>query len=258
MMQFSANLGLLWRELDLPEAIRAAAGAGFNAVECHWPYATPAREVKAALTDTGLAMIGINTSPGNREAGEFGLAALPGRETEARAAIEEALGYAGEIGARAVHVMAGCATGKGAEETFIENLSYAAPLAAQAGIMVLIEPLNPRDVPGYFLDGIARAEHIITTLSAPNLKLMFDCYHLALIEGEIEPLLEKYWHHIGHIQFAGVPDRGHPDKGDVDYPALFRLLEGMGYQSPLGAEYNPDGGDTGNSLGWLTSYRSRF
>ena len=258
MMQFSANLGLLWRELDLPEAIRAAAGAGFDAVECHWPYATPAREVKAALTDTGLAMIGINTSPGNREAGEFGLVALPGRETEARAAIEEALGYAGEIGARAVHVMAGCATGKGAEETFIENLSYAAPLAAQAGIMVLIEPLNPRDVPGYFLDGIARAEHIITTLSAPNLKLMFDCYHLALIEGEIEPLLEKYWHHIGHIQFAGVPDRGHPDKGDVDYPALFRLLEGMGYQSPLGAEYNPDGGDTGNSLGWLTSYRSRF
>lgn len=257
MTQFSANLGLLWRELDLPDAIHAAARAGFDAVECHWPYATPAREVASALADTGLAMLGINTSPGNREAGEFGLAALPGREDEAHTAIEEALAYAEAIGAKAVHVMAGCATGREAEEVFVENLNHAVSLSASSGVMLLIEPLNPKDAPGYFLDGIARAENIISTLATPNLKLVFDCYHLALIEGELEPLLEQYWHHIGHIQFAGVPDRGHPDKGSVDYPALFRHLDRMGYQAPLGAEYHPEGGDTGASLDWLKSYRQR-
>jgi len=253
--RFSANLGLLWREFDLPDAIHRAARAGFDAVECHWPYATPAREVAAALADTGLSMIGINSSAGNRNAGEFGLTALPGREIEAHAAIEEALRYAEAISAEAVHVMAGCAVGDDAEEVFCKNLGYAASLAAGAGLTVLIEPLNPRDVPGYFLDGTARAERVISAVGAPNLKLMFDCYHLALMEGELEPLLKKHWHRIGHIQFAGVPDRGHPDRGDIDYPALFQHLDAWGYTAPLGAEYHPDGGDTEASLGWLQAFR---
>jgi len=255
LTRFSANLGLLWRELALPDAIHAAARAGFDAVEAHWPYATPTKKVKAALAETGLPMIGINTSPGRRDAGEFGLTALPGRKAEARAAIDQALTYAEAVGAGAVHVMAGCAAGPEAEDTFLENLAYAVPRALSAGVILLIEPLNPRDVPGYFLDHAARAGHVIQSVGAPEVKLMFDCYHLALMEGDLLPVLERHWPQIGHIQFAGVPDRGHPDQGEVDYPAFFRALARRGYEAPLGAEYNPDGGDTEASLGWLKAFR---
>ena len=250
MPRFSANLGFLWRELSLPDAICAAAEAGFDAVECHWPYAYPAVEIADSLTKSDLTMMGLNTSPGDISAGENGLSALPGREEEARAAIDEAIAYAATVGARNVHVMAGYASGKRAHAAFISALDYASRQAEPKGITILIEPLNKYDAPGYFLETTGQAVEIIEELSRPNVKLMFDCYHVQLMEGDLTHRLESLLPLIGHIQFASVPDRGPPDEGEVSYSHIFGVLERLGYAEPLGAEYKP-GGDTTGSLNWL-------
>jgi 2-dehydrotetronate isomerase len=253
-MRFSANLGFLWADRPLPDAIRAAAAAGFDAVECHWPFATPASEVAAALAATGLPMIGLNSRPGDRAAGEFGLAALPGREAEARAAIDEAIAYAAAVGARHVHVMAGHAEGPAAEDAFLANLDHACRAAAPLGIGILIEPLNCHDAPDYFLTTTGQAEALIDRLGAPNLRLMFDCYHVQRTEGDLTRRLAALLPKIGHIQFASVPDRGPPDEGDVDYAPIFAELARLGWKAPLGAEYRPRGA-TEASLGWLAPMR---
>jgi hydroxypyruvate isomerase len=253
MPRFSANLGFLWAELALPDAIRAAAAAGFDAVECHWPYDVPAADVAAALSETGLPMLGLNTRRGG--AGENGLSALPRRESEARAAIDEALAYAAAIDAACVHVMAGFASGPAAHQAFLANLDYACKGAAEADRTILIEPLNRYDAPGYFLTGSEQAARIIAELDAPNLKLMFDCYHLQIMEGDLSRRIEDLLPLIGHVQFAGVPARGRPDAGEVHYPHLFALLDRLGWAVPLGAEYKP-GGPTEATLGWLGAARA--
>ena len=253
-MKFSANLGFLWTDRPLPDAIRAAAAAGFDAVECHWPYDTPAPEVTAAVAKTGLPMLGLNTRRGN--AGENGLAALPGREAEARAAIDEAIAYATATGTRNVHVMAGFASGKAAHETFLENLRYACTAAAPHGLTILIEPLNHYDAPGYFLSTTAQAAQIIDTVRAVNLKLMFDCYHVQLMEGDLTHRLQTLLPHIGHIQFASAPDRGPPDGGELNFVYLFETISALGWTAPLGAEYRP-GGPTDATLGWLKTFRGK-
>lgn len=251
-MRFSANLGFLWADLPLPEAIRAAHRAGFDAVECHWPYAEPLAEVRAALAETGLPMLGVNTRRGRP--GENGLAALPGRETEARAAITEALDWAEATGTGAVHVMAGIASGAAAEATFRANLAFACEGAAARGITILIEPLNPRDAPGYFLDTAERAAAIITDLGQPALRMMFDCYHMQICGGNICRRLERFLPVIGHIQIASVPDRGAPDHGELDHMEVLRHLGRLGWARPVGAEYRPVGA-TEDSLGWLKDAR---
>jgi len=185
MTEFSANLGFLWTELSLPDAIRAAKAAGFSAVEMHWPYETEAGDIGAALEETGLPLLGINTVRGGE--GENGLCALPGREAEAQASIEQAVRYAAEVDARAIHV---------------------------------IEPLNHHDAPGYFLNGSTQAADIIAEVDRPNLKLMFDCYHLQILEGDLTRRLTHYRDIIGHIQFASVPERAEPDLGEVNYEAI--------------------------------------
>ena len=249
-MQFSANLGFLWTELALPDAIHAAADAGFHAVECHWPYDVPPREINAALAKTGLPMLGLNTRRGDTAAGENGLAAVPGREEAARAAIHQAIGFADTIGAHAVHVMAGRAGGADAEQAFLANLRIASAAAAPLGIDILIEPLNRHDAPGYFLRTTDQARAIIETVGVPNLKLMFDCYHVARTEGDVTTRLAGLLPVIGHIQFAAVPDRGPPDHGELHYPAVFAAIEALGWAKPLGAEYKP-GRPTGETLGWM-------
>ncbi len=254
-MRFSANLGFLWADRPLPDAIRAAHAAGFDAVECHWPYDTPPEAVAAALTDTGLPMLGLNTRRGDTAAGENGLAALPGREAEARAAIDEALAYAAAIGTPNVHVMAGFAAGADAEATFRRNLAYACERADTAGRTILIEPLNHYDAPGYFLSTTDQALSLIEQIGAHNLKLMFDCYHVQIMEGDLTRRLETLLPHIGHVQFASVPDRGPPDSGEVNYPHIFATLDRLGWTTPLGAEYKPKG-PTDATLGWLNTYRN--
>ncbi len=250
MTCFSANLGFLWNDLPLPDAIRAASMAGFDAVECHWPYDVPAEDVAAALAETGLPMLGLNTRRGDLDAGENGVAALPGREDDARAFIDEAITYAVAIQASNIHVMAGFAAGQAAHDSFIANLDYACTAAATHGITILIEPLNHYDAPGYFLNGTAQAKAIIDEVGASNLKLMFDCYHIQRLEGNLTNKLTDLLPVIGHIQFASVPDRGAPDHGEINYQHIYAHLATLGYDAPLGAEYKPDG-DTDKSLGWL-------
>lgn len=253
-MKFSANLGFLWSDRSLPDAIRAASEAGFDAVECHWPYDVPAADVKASLDETGLPMLGLNTRRGDPAAGDNGLAAIPERVAEARAAIDEAITYARLTGTRNVHVMAGFAEGEKAHATFVSNLAHACAEAQAHDIGVLIEPLNRYDAPGYFLQTTAQARLIIDEVDATNIKLMFDCYHVQLMEGNLSRRLAELQPIIGHVQFASVPDRGSPDHGEIDYRHIFETLAELGHVTPLGAEYKPPG-DTGQSLGWLDEAR---
>ncbi len=254
MTKFSANLGFLWTELSLPEAIRAAKRAGFDAVECHWPYEVSVDDVNEALAETGLSMLGLNTVRGNVEAGESGLAALVGREGEARAAIDQSISYAKAINAPNIHVMAGKASGSAAEKVFIENLHYATTQAAKIDKTILIEALNSHDAPGYFLQTSKQAQHIIETVAADNLKLMFDCYHIQIMEGDISRKLKELKPIIGHIQFASVPNRSEPNTGELNYKYIFELLLDLGYDTPLGAEYKPTH-TTEEGLGWMQSLR---
>lgn len=252
-MRFSANLGFLWRDLPLTEAVRAAARAGFDAVECHWPYTTPAADLAAVLAETGLPLLGLNTAPGGK--GQFGLSALPGHADEARALIDQALDHAAAVGCGAVHVMAGFAQGAAAETAFRAALDHACTRAAPLGITILIEPLNTRDAPGYFLQTTDQALALIEGLGRPNLKLMFDCYHVQIMEGDLSHRLLRLLPHIGHVQIAGVPDRGRPDHGEIHYPHLLRLLADAGWTRPIGAEYRPEASPE-ESLGWLPVWQA--
>ncbi len=254
-MKFSANLGFLWTDRRLTDAIHAAKAAGFDAVECHWPYDVPASEVSGALVETGLAMLGLNTRRGDVAAGDNGLSAMTGREAEARAAIDEAITYAIAIGAANIHVMAGFAAGDQAHATFVDNLTYACRNAAPHGITILIEPLNKYDAPGYFLRTTDQAVAIISEVGAENHKLMFDCYHVQLMEGDLTHRIEKLLPHIGHIQFASVPDRGAPDHGEINYSHVFQVIARLGYAAPAGAEYKPNG-PTDHSLAWMNDLRA--
>jgi hydroxypyruvate isomerase len=251
--QFSANLGFLWTGLPLADAIRAAKQAGFHAVECHFPYDFPASLIHKTLTENDIKMLGINTRRGNVDAGDNGLCALPDRVDEARSVIDQAIDYATAIECSAVHVMAGRAIGASAERAFVENLRYACIRASKHDITILIEPLNTKDAPGYFLSTTGQAIDIIEAVSTANIKLMLDLYHVELMEGALEDKIRDLMPHIGHIQFAGVPDRGPPDGGDIDFAPLFKLIDQLGYGRPLGAEYKPNG-PTEQSLDWLKRY----
>ena len=254
-MKFSANLGFLWNDRPLPDAIRAAKSAGFDAVECHWPYEVPVAATRAALEQTALSMRGLNTRRGNSGIGENGLSALPGRETDARAAIDEAMAYASAISAAAVHVMAGNSSGPRARRAFCENLTYACEVAGNA-VMVLIEPLNHYNAPGYFLNSTAQAADIIREVGKPNLRLMFDFYHVQIIEGDVTRRFETLLPLIGHVQIASVPDRGKPDHGELDYGYLLKRIAELGWSEPIGAEYLPH--DVAKpDMAWLAYYQRR-
>jgi hydroxypyruvate isomerase len=256
MPEFSANLGFLWNDRPLPQAIAAAAGAGFSAVECHWPYAFDAADIRAALDAAGLRMLGLNTVRGDITAGENGLAALPGRQDEARAAIDQALRYAAAVDCAAVHVMAGRTNGDpDAEAVFRDNLTYACKTAAAQGATILIEPLNGRDAPGYHLRTVDQALATIAAVGAPNLKLMFDCYHVQVMQGDVIRRLQAALPHVGHIQIAAAPDRGEPDAGELNYPWLLEQIDAMGWTRPVGAEYRPRGGSVEAGLGWMDALR---
>jgi hydroxypyruvate isomerase len=251
-MKFSANLGFLWTDRPLAEAIATAAGAGFDAVECHWPFDVPAAEIKAALAQAGLPMLGLNTRRGNTSIAEMGLSALPGREGDARAAIDEAIAYARATGTSAVHVMAGNSSGPRAHRAFCDNLSHACDAAGE-GMTIVIEPLNPYNAPGYFLNGTSQAANIIREVGRSNLKLMFDCYHVQIMEGDVTRRFETLLPLIGHVQIAAVPDRGMPDHGELDYGYVLRRIAELGWDKPVGAEYLPGSGEP--DLSWLELYR---
>ncbi|MCB1760593.1 MAG: TIM barrel protein [Gammaproteobacteria bacterium] len=255
MPKFSANLGFLWRELPLPQAIRAAAAAGFGAVECCWPYDADVDEVNAALNETGLRMLGLNTRPGINGEADFGVNALPGREEEARSYIDEAIAYATAVGCRNINLLAGrSGGGAAAEAAYRRNLAYASERAAPYGIGLLIEPINQRDAPGYHLRSLEQGLATLQAVGSRSLRLMFDCYHIQIMHGELTQRLRAALPYTGHIQIAAVPDRGEPDDGEIDYPALLAALDAMGWQGFIGAEYRPRS-STEAGLGWLDAYR---
>ena len=254
MPSFSANLGFMWRELPLPEAIRAAARAGFSAVECHWPYEFATEAVRTALEETGLQMVGINTRQGVNGPDDYGVTAMPGREDEARGYIDEAVAYASAIGAMNINAPAG-KTGRTdeAERTFRANLSYACEKAGAKGLNIVIEPINQRDAPRFHLSLVEQAIETIDAVGAPNLRLMFDCYHTQIMQGDLTRRLEAALPYLGHIQFAGVPLRREPDEGEVNYRHVFTAIDAMGWTGFVGAEYRP-ARSTEAGLGWLREW----
>jgi len=250
MPSFSANLGFLWPNSSLADAILAAHRCGFVAVECHFPYAEPVDEVCQALEATGLPMLGLNTIRGPLNAG---LAALPDQVSAARRAIDQAFEYGAQIGARNVHVMAGATSGQEATSTYLDNLRYASDVAEKHNMSVLIEPLNPFDMPGYFLRDTVHACELLETLSLNNVKLMFDVYHVGRTEGQVIDRFSSCLPLIGHVQFASVPDRGPPGHGEIELDLIFDAIDHSGWSQPLGAEYKISG-STEDTLGWMRPY----
>jgi hydroxypyruvate isomerase len=253
MPRFSANLGFLWAERPLLERIDLAAAAGFRAIELHWPYDVSPADVKAACARHGLTLLAINTARGNVNAGEFGLAAVPGRENGFHAIFDQSLAYCVSSGAQSIHVMAGVVPAWQTVEaaaTFAENLSLAARKACTHGLTLLLEPLNPRDMPSYFYSTISRAAEMIVRVGLENIKIMYDVYHVAISEGDVIKRLERYLPMIGHVQIAAVPSRAEPDEGEISYPAVFKSLDALGYQGWIGCEYKPREG-TMQGLGWV-------
>lgn len=254
MPRFAANLAYLFAEQPLIERFAAAAEAGFGAVELLFPYDVPPSAVKAELARHGLTQLGINT-PFGRE-GEAGLAAIPGREREWEAAFTRALDYAIVIGGRTVHCMAGCVPREqhpAAEMVFVRNLARAAETAASAGITLLIEALNPRDRPDYFLSRVEHAAAIVSKVGSANLRIQFDFYHAQIVGGDLIRRFEAHLPLVGHVQIAGVPSRREPDEGEVNYPEIFAALDRLGYAGFVGCEYRPRG-RTEDGLGWARPY----
>ncbi|MCO4892342.1 hydroxypyruvate isomerase family protein [Cupriavidus sp. WGtm5] len=260
MPRFAANLSMMYNEHAFLDRFAAAAADGFQAVEYLFPYEHPAAELRARLDANGLAQALFNAPPGDWAAGERGLASLPGREAEFRDAVGRALEYAGVIGNDRVHVMAGLVPADAERAryraTYLENVAFAAKAAAAQGVTIVLEPINTRDMPGYFLNRQDDAQAICKEVGAANLKVQFDCYHCQIVEGDIAMKLRRDMAGIGHIQIAGVPERHEPDLGELNYPYLFDLIDSLGYQGWIGCEYRPRAG-TSEGLGWLKPYLGR-
>jgi hydroxypyruvate isomerase len=254
MPRFAANLGYLFTERPLIERFGAAAAAGFTAVELQFPYDLAPAAVKAELERHGLTQLGINTLRGRD--GEFGVAALPGRERDWDAIFKQALDYVVAIGGRAIHCMCGVVPAEerpAAETVIIKNLSRAAAAAGKHNITLLIEPINPRDRAGYFLSHVEHAAAIVNKVGAPNLRIQFDFYHIQIVGGDLITRFEKYLPLIGHTQIAAVPTRGEPDEGEINYPAVLAAMDRLGYDGFIGCEYKPRA-RTEDGLGWAKPY----
>lgn len=250
----------MWPDRPLLERIEAAAKVGFRAIELHWPYDTPGEAVREACASRGLTLLGINTVRGNVAAGDFGLGAVPGREPEFAAAIDQSIAYCLASGASAIHALAGNtepAQKVAATKVFCQNLASAAEKASAHGLTLLLEPLNPRDAPGYFFSSIEAAEEIIDAVGAPNIRIMFDVYHVAIAQGDVLRRLERYLPLIGHVQIAAVPSRHEPDEGEIAYGAIFEALDELGYGAWVGCEYRPRGA-TEKGLTWVETLGVRL
>ena len=257
MPKFAANLSFIFQEVDFLGRFAAAAECGFKAVEYLGAYEHPPETVAARLQQNGLTQALFNMPPGDWGAGERGVAALPGREAEFRAGVDTALVYAKATGCRLLHAMAGLVpAGRDraeAERTYVANLGYAAERAAAQGVAVIIEPINTRDIPGYFLNTTTQAMAIIDRVGHPNLRLQLDLYHVQIMEGDLAHRIRALAGRYPHIQIAGNPGRHEPDIGEISYPFLFDLLDEIGYSGWIGCEYRPRG-ETRSGLGWATRY----
>ena len=258
MPKFAANLTMMFTERPFPERFAAAAAAGFRYVEYLWPYDYPASELKALLDQHGLKQVLFNTAAGDTAAGEWGLAALPGREADARRDIDQALQYAIALACPTVHIMAGVVPEGARREdyfnTFVENVRYAAEQFRPHGINIALEALSPQVKPNYLLKSQYDTLAAVEAVARDNVYIQFDYYHAQNVDGQLSAMTEAMFPRIGHIQIAAVPTRFEPDEGEVNYPYIFALLDELGYAGYIGCEYNPRG-KTEDGLGWFAAYR---
>jgi hydroxypyruvate isomerase len=257
MPRFAANLSMMFNEVPFLERFAAARKAGFEGVEFLFPYEFKPAELSARLKGEGLTQVLFNMAPGDWANGERGLASMPGRQAEFRGSVGQALEYAAALDCKLVHCMAGIPAADTPAVTsaalFAANLAWAAEQAHAAGVTLVIEPINHRDMPGYFLNTQAQGAAIIDAIGRDRLGLQFDVYHVQTAEGDITKRMERYMPVIRHMQIADVPGRHEPGTGEIGWPYVFRRMDELGYQGWVGCEYRP-AGETTAGLGW----RQRF
>jgi len=253
MPKFAANLSMMYNEHPFLDRFAAAARDGFKGVEFLFPYEHSARDIRARLDDNGLTQALFNGPPGDWQRGERGLASLPEREDEFKRSVDKALEYAAIIGNKTIHVMAGLIRPDQDRarhrEVYVRNLRHAAQAARSAGITIVIEPINTRSIPGFFLNRQDEAHAVRAEVGEPNLKVQMDLFHVQIVEGDIAMKMRQYMKDVGHMQIAGVPERHEPDTGEVHYPYLLALADELGYAGWIGCEYHPAKG-TSQGLGW--------
>lgn len=264
MPRFAANISLMYTEWPFVDRFAAAADDGFEAVECQFPYEVPAETLARRREAAGVELVLLNAPPG--PAGARGIAAVPGQEAAFRASLlEQALPYAQALGCPRVHVMSGFVPDgrerADVQPTLVDNLRWAADEAARAGVTLLVEPLNGRDNPGYFLNRQDHGHEIVAAIGAANVAVQFDLYHAQIVEGDLSVKLARYLDpahptKVGHLQVAAVPDRGEPDAGELAWGHLFALIDQLGWPGWVGAEYRPRAG-TRAGLGWFQPWRRR-
>ncbi|MGJ3355658.1 2-oxo-tetronate isomerase [Providencia sp. Je.9.19] len=259
MAKFAANLSMMFNEVPFIQRFERAAQAGFSGVEYLFPYEDDADSIAFELQKHHLTQVLFNMPAGNWTAGERGMASIPGREDEFAQGVFTALKYANALGCKQVHAMAGKVDTKFTAEQqkacFIKNIQYAADVMAPHGIRVLIEPINTRDMPGYFLTTQKQAEALLPLIDRKNVFIQLDLYHCQIMEGDLVKTIERLWGKFSHIQIASVPERHEPDSGEVNFPWIFKKLDEMGYEGWLGCEYHP-AGRTEAGLDWLKQAQS--
>lgn len=254
MPRFAANLTMMFNEHAFLDRFDAAAAAGFRDVEFLFPYDHPVDIVADRIQRAGVSVVLMNLPAGDWNAGERGLAALPTRADDVRAAFERAAPYIRALHVPRVHLMAGIAPDDDEHRrAYRDAVTWCAARAAEIGVDLLLEPINRRDMPGYFMSDVDAAVALIRELGLPNLRLQLDIYHAQIIHGDVTMRLRRVIDHLGHVQIASVPSRNEPDGEELNYPFLFEELDRLGYSGHMGCEYRPRG-RTEDGLGWLASY----
>ena len=257
MAKFAANLTMLFNEVDFLERFEKAHQCGFKAIEYLFPYAYEPQVLADKLDQYGFEQALFNMPPGNWNAGERGFAAIPGREEEFKQSVDTALLYAQALNCKKIHAMSGIVDQQFSRqqhiETFVNNIRYAADKFAEHEIELLIEPLNSRDVPGYFIAHQREAVELIKQVNRPNVRLQFDVYHAQIMDGDLTVMIRDLADYIGHVQIASVPLRHEPSEGEINFPHIFNVLDKAGYNGWIGCEYNPKQ-STKEGLVWVENY----
>ncbi|MFZ0486427.1 MAG: hydroxypyruvate isomerase [Arenicellales bacterium] len=257
MLKFCANLSMLFNEMDFLDRFEAAAGAGFKGVEYQFPYGYDKELLAERLQRYGLTQVLHNLPPGDWEGGERGIACLPDRTGEFQESVGLAIEYAIALDCPQVNCLAGIvprdANANTVSTTLIDNLEFAANELSHAGIRLLVEPINTRDVPGFYLNGTRQAADIMDTVRSDNLALQYDVYHMQIMEGDLTPTIDRLIERIAHFQVADNPGRHEPGTGEINYPFVFDFIDKLGYNGWIGCEYRP-ATTTLEGLGWLDPY----
>ena len=248
---------MMYQEHPFLERFGAAAADGFKGVEFLFPYEFSPTDIKERLDRHGLTQVLFNCPPGDWAKGERGLASLPGREDEFKGSFAKALSYVDVLGNRRLHVMAGLMQPSRTREehrtTYVKNLAWAAEQIGARDLVLVIEPINTRDIPGFFLNRQDEAHAICAATGSSKVKVQMDFYHCQIVEGDLAMKLRQYFTGVGHIQIAGVPERHEPDIGEINHPYLFALIDELGYDGWVSGEYRPRG-NTSAGLGWIKPY----